>query len=314
MPGEAFSGYTGEHSLGESTVVGSRMPHYFQTPLLTVLLVAGVAATAAPAFAENIEASGGRRDVVLGAAPARDRGNQAPDKQGRGEQAPSQQSQASSPDSRTQPPAEPSGPLSKRANRILNINFGMAARDVRPNGAIGGPHDIWTLVDVGETEKSSLPMADGSPTEVSLELSPNDGEWGIPGAFDVYHAYLYHNARNVDLVLTVRNLPAGRYDVFVFAHGAASEQNAAIEIESAGKRSSGKSTINDGSMRFLSREHQEGVQYVRYSITVKKEKPVVITSKRDGSDLSMFNAVQFERTGKTTKKKKKARRRDASSS
>lgn len=295
------------------------MLHFISTPLLTVLLAAGVAAVAVPAFAENVEASGGRRDIVLGVAPAQAPDKQKPDKpprgkQGRGEQDPSQQSQASSAASRTQPPAEPSGPPSKRAGRILNINFGMAPRDVRPNGVIGGPHDIWTLVDVGETEKSSLPMADGSPTDISLELSPNDGEWGIPGAFDVYHAYLYHNARNVDLVLTVRNLPAGRYDVFVFAHGAAAEQNAAIEVESAGKRSTGKSTANDGSMRFLSREHEEGVQYVRYSITVKKGKPVVITSKRDGSDLSMFNAVQFERTGSTTKTKKKARRRDTSTS
>ena len=203
-------------------------------------------------------------------------------------------------------PPQPSGPPSKDAAQILNINFGMAPRDVRPNGAIGGRHDVWTLVDVGETTKTNLPMADGTPTKVSLELSVTDGEWGIPGAFDVYHAYLYHNARNVDLALTLRNLSPGRYDVYVFAHGAAPDQNAAIEITSAGKTSSGKATSKDGAMTFLSREHEEGVQYVHYAINVKKGKPVTITSRRDGSDLAMFNAVQLQQT---TAAKQKPRRK-----
>ena len=243
----------------------------------------------------NIESLGGSRDAVL--------------RSGLPEQTQETQDevpQAASPSKVDAAPPMPSGPPSKDAAQILNINFGMAPRDVRPNGAIGGRHDVWTLVDVGETTKTNLPMADGTPTKVSLELSATDGEWGIPGAFDVYHAYLYHNARNVDLALTLRDLPPGRYDVYVFAHGAAPEQNAAIEITSAGKTSSGKATSKDQSMTFLSREHEEGVQYVHYAINVKKGKPVTITSRRDGSDLAMFNAVQLQQT---TAAKQKPRRK-----
>jgi hypothetical protein len=237
----------------------------------------------------DTEALGGSRDAVFRSGPPQH------------EEVP----QAASPSKADAAPPTPSGPPSKDAAQILNINFGMAPRDVRPNGAIGGRHDVWTLVDVGETTKTNLPMADGTPTKVSLELSATDGEWGIPGAFDVYHAYLYHNARNVDLALTLRDLPPGRYDVYVFAHGAAPDQNAAIEITSAGKTSSGKSTSKDGSMTFLSREHEEGVQYVHYAINVKTGKPVTITSRRDGSDLAMLNAVQLQ---KTTAAKQKPRR------
>ena len=236
------------------------------------------AGTQANQAAEDLRAAGGRRDVVLGDQP--------------------QEPPA---------PATPSGPPSADAAQILNINFGMPPRDVRPNGAIGGPHDVWTLVDVGETSKTSLPMADGTPTDVSLKFSQTDGEWGIPGAFDTYHAYLYHNARNVDLTLTLQNLPAGRYDVYVFAHGAAPEQNAAIEVDSGGKHATAKATIKDGSMSFLSREHHEGVQYVRYTVKVKKSQPLVITSRRDGSDLAMFNAVQLHRLPATQKSRRKRR-------
>lgn len=251
-------------------------------------VASGTGSQSRPAVAKpaNTEAGGGSRDAVV-------RSNTP-----QSEEDP----QAASPDDAQGPPPTPSGPPSKDAARILNINFGMAPRDVRPHGAVGGPHDVWTLVDVGETTKTDLPMADGSPTKVSLELSATDGEWGIPGAFDVYHAYLYHNSRDVDLTLTLRNLPPGRYDAYVFAHGAAPEQNAAIDITSGGKTSSGKATIKDGSMAFLSHEYEEGVQYVRYAIKVKKGKTVTITSRRDGSDLAMFNAVQLLQTQSTRKK------------
>lgn len=184
---------------------------------------------------------------------------------------------------------------SKHADRILNINFGMAPVDSRPRGAIGGPGDQWTLVDVRETTKSGLPMADGTPTDIVLQLSENDGEWGIPGTFDVYHAYLYHNCRCVDLSVKLTYLPAGIYEAYVFAHGDAPDQNALIEIKSAGTTYTGQKTLNDGSHRYRSRDYEQGNQYVKYTIEVKNGSPVVITSKRDGSSLSMFNAIQLKR-------------------
>ncbi len=184
---------------------------------------------------------------------------------------------------------------SKHADRILNINFGRAPKDAPPQGAIGGPGDMWTLVDVRETTKVGLPLANGEPTDVVLKLSDNDGEWGIPGPMDVYHAYLYHNCRCVDLSVTLSYLPEGVYEAYVFAHGDAPEQNASIEIESGGTKYTGRKTLNDGTHDYRSRHLEEGNQYVKYTIEVKTGSPVVITSKRDGSTLSMFNAIQLKR-------------------
>ncbi|MDB4638095.1 MAG: hypothetical protein P8M30_17675 [Planctomycetaceae bacterium] len=187
------------------------------------------------------------------------------------------------------------GKPSADAHRILNVNFGKNPDDLMFDGIVGGPHDIWTLVDVGEQVKTAMPFADGSVSDVKLELSENDGEWGITDHVGVYHAYLYHNCRCVDLSLKMSYLPAGAYEVYVFAHGDAPDQNAAIEIQSAGTTYSGKSTLNDGSYRYRSHDYESGNQYVKYTIVVEPDSPVVITSKRAGSEYSMLNAIQFKR-------------------
>lgn len=189
----------------------------------------------------------------------------------------------------------PRGKPSAEAGMILNVNFGRHPGNMIFDGVVGGPYDHWTLVDVGERRKDALQLADGTETDVTMELSENDGEWGIAGHAGVYHAYLYHNCRCVDLSAKFEHLAAGMYDVYVFAHGDAPDQNANIVIESAGTTYSGRKTVNDETQRYKSHDLQEGVQYVKYTIAVEAGKPVTITSKRDGSTLSMFNAIQFKR-------------------
>lgn len=194
-----------------------------------------------------------------------------------------------------EPRGRSKGRVSKDGDRILNLNFGRDPRGNGHNGVIGAEGDVWTLVDVGERHKTGLPFADGTGSDVEMKFSENDGEWGIAGHYGVGHAYLYHNCRCVDLSVTLNYLPRGTYDVYVYAHGDAPNQNAAIEILSGDHLYAGKSTLNDGSWEFRSQELTEGNQYVKYRITVEAASPVVITSKRAASNLSMFNAIQLKR-------------------
>lgn len=196
--------------------------------------------------------------------------------------------------------AQPAGPKrtkkakpSRYADRMLNVYFGTMLDGFGYDAAIGSNGDIWNNLRCREEHQTGLKFADGSPTDVRLDLSPNDGVWGVTGHGGVYHAYLYHNSRDVDLAVTLRYVPAGKYDVLVYAHGDAPEQNAAIEILSADKLYSGKSTLNNGTMEFRNRKFEEGNQYVKYRIEVTTGEPVVITSKRSGSSLSMLNAIQL---------------------
>ena len=176
---------------------------------------------------------------------------------------------------------------------MLNLNFGREPRSQIVNGVCGSETDEWTLIDHGELKKEGIKYADGTPSDVEVTVSANDGEWGVADHYGVAHAYVYHNCRCVDLAVTLKYLSPGTYDVYVVAHGDAPNQNAAIEIQSGRRSYSGKATLNDGTWNFRQQQLEEGNQYVWYRIEVSSDTPVVITSRRDGSNLSMFNAIQL---------------------
>ena len=186
----------------------------------------------------------------------------------------------------------------KNSSDLINFVFGTDPGKGKYDGVLGTPDDHWNLIDVGDLSASRIRMADGAWTDIELAMSETDGDWGIQDQTGVFHAYLYHNCRCVDLSVTLSYLPAGVYEVLVYAHGDAPEQNAAIEIESSGVKLSGKSTLNDGTWDFRSTRFTDGNQYVRYVVDVADGKPVKITSLRDGSVYSMFNAIQLRRITK----------------
>jgi hypothetical protein len=181
----------------------------------------------------------------------------------------------------------------RKSKAAANVVFGYDPGVGRYDGVVGEPNDTWNLVDVGVTELMTLKNRKGAETPVRLSISENDGEWGIKGHTGVYHAYIYHNNRNVDLQVVFDGLPRGRYKIYVYAHGDAPTQNAEIEL-AVGKEIYGrKATLNDGSWDFRSPTFAEGNQYVSFEFTVTGDDSVRVTSYRAGSSYSMFNAIQI---------------------
>lgn len=186
----------------------------------------------------------------------------------------------------------------QKSARSINVVFAYDPGAGNYDGAVGKPSDSWNLVDVGVTKLSGLKSRKGQKTSVELRVSENDGEWGIEGNKGIFHGYIYHNNRCVDLDATFTGLPAGRYRIYVYAHGDAPDQNAEIEL-AVGKEVYGrKATLNDGSWKFRSSKLAEGVQYVSFEFTATSKDPVRITSFRSGSTYSMFNAIQIVPLGK----------------
>lgn len=191
-------------------------------------------------------------------------------------------------------PAEDTNPgVGKHRQLALNVVFGRDPGRGKYDGVVGKPHDHWNLVDVGQTSIPALVNRKGARTRVSFQLSPNDGEWGIQGQAGVYHAYLYHNCRCVDLKATLKGLAPGRYKIYVYAHGDAPNQNAEVELAVGRENYGRKATLNDGSWDYRSQKYAEGVQYVSFTFVVEEGDPVSITSRRAGSTYSMFNAMQI---------------------
>ena len=161
------------------------------------------------------------------------------------------------------------------------------------DGVIGLPDDVWNFVEIGTTAIDYMRHPDASSSTARLRISRHDGEWGIDGHSGIFRGYIYHNCQCVDLEVTVLDLAPARYKAYVYAHGDAPNQNAKIEIV-VGDRSIGqKATANDGTWGFRSKEFKEGVQYVSFEFDVPAGKSIRFISHRDGSDYSMFNAIQL---------------------
>ncbi len=177
----------------------------------------------------------------------------------------------------------------------LNVVFGLDPGKGNYDGVVGKADDTWNLLDVGQTAIKELRSHAGAKTPVSLQVSENDGEWGIPDHAGVFHAYIYHNSRRVDLQAKFNGLPTGQYRVYVYAHGDAPDQNAEVELAVGAESLGSKSTLNDGSWKFRSKTFTEGVQFVSFEVSITDSEPIQITSKRAGSSYSMFNAIQIVR-------------------
>jgi hypothetical protein len=177
----------------------------------------------------------------------------------------------------------------------LNVVFGLDPGKGNYDGVVGSPNDTWNLLDVGQTSIKKLRSRTGSETPVGLLVSENDGEWGIKDHAGVFHAYIYHNSRTVDLQATFTGLASGQYKIYVYAHGDAPDQNAKVELAVGSKICGSKSTLNDGSWKFRSKTFTEGVQYVSFEFAVMDSEPVKVISRRAGSTYSMFNAIQIVR-------------------
>jgi hypothetical protein len=104
----------------------------------------------------------------------------------------------------------------------------------------------------------------------------------------------YHRScRCVDLEVTLLDLPAGRFLACVYARGDAPNQNAIIEVQVADRTIGKKATANDGRWGFRESPFVDGVHYVTFDFDVEFGNDVRFISHRDGSDYSMFNAIQI---------------------
>lgn len=176
---------------------------------------------------------------------------------------------------------------------LLNIGFAFDPYQGNYDGVVGSPGDVWNFVDIGTTSVDYLRHADAAGSTARLRIARHDGEWAVKGHSGIFKGYIYHNCQCVDLEATLLDLSPARYRAYVYAHGDAPDQNAKIEILVDDRSIGQKATINDGTWRFQEKDFEEGVQFVGFEFDVKRGETVRIISHRDGSDYSMFNAIQL---------------------
>ena len=190
----------------------------------------------------------------------------------------------------------------------MNVNF---CADKSPGidyvktgkAAIGNSEsDFWNVYSRDNSDGSwrpagtitNLSLADGVGSPVSLSFSGGMGAWFSGLSDSMYRTYLYNDAG--PLQITVSNLTAGTYDLYVYAHGAADDQNSLLELYSGSTFFGATNTV--AGPEWNSATWVEGDQYVVFrSVLVDGSKPINLLVKPQADIGSYINGLQILSTG-----------------
>ncbi len=198
--------------------------------------------------------------------------------------------------------------LHGRAQELINIDFGAHLNPVfsvkRGPAAVGfGSEDYWNLYSRDGTNEfdwlansslTNLKTATGLATGANLSVSNAAGAWFTSSADPMFQSYLYPLGRTGDIRAELQNLPAGVYDIYVYAHGSPDSENAAVELASGNTTYGTKATSAAGGWE--KPEWAEDKQYVVFrNVSVREDIPIVVLAKPGVSGLAVINGIQMLR-------------------
>ena len=110
----------------------------------------------------------------------------------------------------------------------------------------------------------------------------------------MYGVYLYTYAG--DMTVTVTNLIAGTYNVYLYGHGNTADENGVFQLSVGSLYYGSEATINGSG--WLSAVWQEGVQYVEFTnVSVVAGQTIAITVEPGASDYALLSGLQMALLG-----------------
>jgi hypothetical protein len=143
---------------------------------------------------------------------------------------------------------------------------------------------------------NDLTNANRTVTGVGLAITNAPGAWGNGVADAMYSTYLYpFNGGNITVTLT--NLPAGRYDIYVYGHGSVqggmTGLNGVYQLSSGTNNYGTQSTATTGT-NWDTTNWQAGQQYVLFSgVTVIAGQAVVLTCLPGAGGEALISGMQI---------------------
>src|SRR5207249_2253125 len=191
------------------------------------------------------------------------------------------------------------------AQSLLNIDFGVGTSSAKVGFAAAGQsaNDFWNLYSRDDGSggyrtfgaANNLKWADGTVTAMSVTVSNAPGAWHNGAADPMYDAYLYPLSGG-NITATVRELPAGSYDVYLYGHGGpgVDTQNSVFQVVSGSNNYGTKATTTNSD--WSSAVWQEGRQYVvfRDVRVVNGGDALTVTVLPGASGYAIINGMQFE--------------------
>lgn len=184
---------------------------------------------------------------------------------------------------------------------LLNVNF--AANQVKTGFAATGltGSDFWNglwFPFQPSAGLGGLQRADGTATGAGLTVQNGAGHTGFSHPDLMYQSCCYAQDYGV-ITLTVTNLPAGRYDFYLYGHAGADTANTVFQLLVGGNDFGNKSTATNSSWSLTN--WVEGAQYVVYrGVTVTNGgAPVIVKCHPGVSGYTYLNGLQIMAAGPT---------------
>ncbi len=151
---------------------------------------------------------------------------------------------------------------------LLNVDISGSTPTTMSGGAAYGKatNDYWNTYygsSISLKTVTNLLWADQSNSTVSITVSNAPGSWGMSAATGnrMYDDYNYPQNYLGKTGITFSNLSAGYYDLYIYCHGAANDQNSAVGVYSGTNYIGGGFTAVTSD--YASTNWIEGKQYVR---------------------------------------------------
>ncbi|HEX7859480.1 MAG TPA: immunoglobulin domain-containing protein [Verrucomicrobiae bacterium] len=191
------------------------------------------------------------------------------------------------------------------AGPLLNIDYGAHLNPYLPTNigpaAVGiALDDRWNLysrdglngVWLANNSLRNLVWSDGTPSAASINVTNASGAWYTWNPNPMFKSYLYPGVRRGNIGSVISNLPAGTFDVYVYAHGEIPGENGVVEVSTPSSNYGVKTTSSAPGWDTAS--WTEGNHYVLFkNVILNGSEPLRIVAKPGVNGLAVINGVQF---------------------
>jgi competence protein ComGC len=199
------------------------------------------------------------------------------------------------------------------AQSLLNIEFGAGSHSLKTGFAATGQttNDFWNLFRLYDPKYTpgmamlyngrlpALKLADGTATDVSIDVTNAPGVWGNSTGDPMYDSYVFAPDGS-NIVVTLSQLEPGRYNIYLYGHAdadASGEQTSVFKIHSAGTNYGPLTTLSTGAWK-AAMPWQENQQYVVFrDVLVRAGTPVVIDVMPGPNGIAVLNGLQVSSKG-----------------
>jgi hypothetical protein len=195
--------------------------------------------------------------------------------------------------------------ISAQAVTLINVDY---TAHLNPNlsmktgpAVVGNsPTDYWNIYSRDVSSQwdwrtdgvvENLKYSDGSNSGANLAVFNAPGAWYTVNPDPMYDSYLYPFNSN-PIVSEFTNLPPGTYDLYVYAHGQPSTENAILSLWNGATSYGDKSTSANPAADEPG--WTEGFEYVLFqNIIIGPGDKLTLISSRDQSGIAVLNGLQL---------------------